>query len=329
MVGWALSIAKGSSALLLALVSLAAMGQAHARQFQSSDVEAADHPVVRATAYMDELLRQRSNNRLGINLGAGHKDSEIFTVAQLRAGTLDMARLGMNALNGTVPESTVLNLPFLFRSTAHRRRVLEGALGDELLAALTPHNLVGLCFYDAGARSLYTVAAPVRTAADLKGLRIRVQPANAIIQFMQALGARPVPLPYSQVMAALTAGTIDGAENNIASYLASRHYEKAKFYSATEHTAPPAILVFSKRIWDSLPAEDQTLIRQAAKDSVLYYNKLSDDEDAGARKALVAGGVQFVDGVDKASFSSALAPFYARFVSDPTLLALVQRIQAQ
>lgn len=70
MVGWALSIAKSSSALLLALVSLAAMGQAHARQFQSSDVEAADHPVVRATAYMDELLRQRSNNRLGINLGA-------------------------------------------------------------------------------------------------------------------------------------------------------------------------------------------------------------------------------------------------------------------
>ena len=160
---------------------------------------------------MDELLRQRSNNRLGINLGAGDKDSEIFTVAQLRAGTLDMARLGMNALHGTVPESTVLNLPFLFRSTAHRRRVLEGAIGDELLAALTSHSLVGLCFYDAGARSLYTVAAPVRTAADLKGLRIRVQPANTIIQFMQALDARPVPMPYSQVMAALTAGTIDGA----------------------------------------------------------------------------------------------------------------------
>ena len=327
MVGWTLSVAKASSALLLLVLAMA--GPGHARQFQSSDVEAADHPVVRATAYMDELLRQRSNNRLGIDLGAGDKDSEIFTVAQLRAGSLDMARLGMNALNGTMPESTVLNLPFLFRSTAHRRRVLEGAIGDELLAALTPHNLIALCFYDAGARSLYTIAAPVRNAADLKGLRIRVQPANAIIQFMQALDARPVPMPYSQVMAALAAGTIDGAENNIASYLASKHYEKAKFYSATEHTAPPAILVFSKRIWDTLPAADQRMIQQAAKESVPYYNKLVDEQDEGARKTLAAAGVQFVDGVDKASFSSRLAPLYARFVSDPALLALVQRIQAQ
>ncbi len=329
MFGWILSGGKISSAVLLAFAGWAATAPGHAREFRSSDVEAADHPVVRATAHMDELLRKRTNNRLGISLGAGNKDSEIFTVAKLRAGTLDMARLSMNSLSNTVPESVVLDLPFLFRSTAHRRRVLEGPIGDELMAALTPHDLIGLCFYDAGARSLYTVSKPVRTAADLKGLRIRVQPSSAIIQFMQALGARPVPLPYSQVMAALGSGTIDGAENNIASYLASRHYEKARFFSATEHTAPPAILVFSKRIWDSLREEDRKLIQQAAKGSVPYYNKLSDEQDEVARKTLAANGVQFVSGVDTASFSAVLAPTYARFVPDPRLQSLVQRIQAQ
>ncbi len=328
MLGWTVSIAKGSSVALLAFASWAAI-PSHAQQFKSSDVEAADHVSVRAVAHMNELLRQRSNNRLSIDPGAADKDSEIFTIAQVRTGTLDMARLSASALGNTVPESAVLDLPFLFKSTEHRRRVLAGPIGDELLAAFSARDLIGLCFFDAGARSFYTVAAPVRTAADLRGLRIRVQPASSIIQTMKALNAVPMPMPYAQVMAALNAGTIDGAENNLTSYLASKHYEKAKFYSATEHTAPPAILVFSKQRWNRLSADDQKLIRQAAKEAVPYRDKLEDDEDAATRTKLAASGVQFVANVDKASFSSALAPSYPDLVSDPRIRALAERIKAE
>jgi tripartite ATP-independent transporter DctP family solute receptor len=328
MLGWTVSFAKGTSVALLAFAA-SATTPGQAQEFKSSDVEMADHASVRAVTHMSELLRQRSNNRLSIDPGAGDKDSEIFTIAQVRAGSLDMARLSVSALGNTVPESAVLGLPFLFKSTEHRRRVLAGPIGDELLSAFSAHDLIGLCFFDAGARSLYTVTAPVRTAADMKGLRIRVQPVSAIIQTMKALNAVPVPMPYTQIMAALNAGTIDGAENNLASYLASKHYEKAKFYSATEHTAPPAILVFSKQRWSSLSPDDQKLIQQAAKESVQYRDKLLDDEDQATREKLAASGVQFVIDVDKASFSSALAPLYPELVSDPRIRALAERIKAE
>jgi len=315
--------------LAVALAALLHTGASHARQFQSSDVESRDHPAVRAVAYMDRLMRQRSGGRLGIgDLGAADRDSESFTVAQLRTGTLDMARLSASALHGAAPAMIVPTLPFLFISTAHRRRVLDGPVGESLLASLTSQGLVGLCFYDVGARSIYTVSRPIRTAAELKGLRVRVQPSSAMMQVMQALGARPVPLPYGQVQAQLAAGTIDAAENNIVSYLASRHFETAKVYSLTEHTAPPAVVVFSKRVWDLLPAEDQKIIRQAALDSVPYFRKLSDDEEAAAREKLAAGGVQFITDTDKDSFSSLLQPLHPKLVPDPRHRILLERIQA-
>ncbi len=303
-------------------------GATQAQQFRSSDVEARDHPAVQAVAYMDKLMRQRSGNRLGIgDLGAADRDSESFTVAQLRTGTLDMARLSASALHGAVPAMVVPTLPFLFTSTAHRRRVLDGPVGESLLASLTSQDLIGLCFYDVSARSIYTVGRPIRTAAELKGLRVRVQPSTAMVQVMQALGARPVPLPYGQVQAQLAASTIDAAENNLVSYLVSKHFETAKVYSLTEHTAPPAVVVFSKRMWDRLPAEDQQIIRQAARDSVSYFRKLSDEQEAGVRDVLAAGGVQFVTDIDKDSFSSVLAPLHHKLVPDPRHRILLERIQ--
>lgn len=323
-----LAMTASRALLAVGLVVSLHTGAAHARQFQSSDVESRDHPSVRAVAYMDRLMRQRSDGRLGIaDLGASDRDSEGFTVAQLRTGTLDMARLSASALHGAAPAMVVPTLPFLFTSTAHRRQVLDGPVGETLLASLASQDLVGLCFYDVGARSIYTVGKPIRTAADLKGLRIRVQPSTAMIQVMQALGARPVALPYGQVQPQLAAGTIDAAENNLVSYLVSRHFETAKIYSLTEHTAPPAVVVFSKRVWDRLSAEDQKIIRQAAKDSVPYFRKLSDDEEAAAREKLAASGVQFITDTDKESFSSILAPLHPKLVPDSRHRILLERIK--
>jgi len=320
---------KPSPILVLALTIVLCSGAAHARQFQSSDVETADHPAVRSVAFMGELMRQRSSGRLWISdVGASDHNSEIFTVAQLRTGTLDMARLSVTALHGSVPITVVPTLPFLFTSVAHRRRILDGPVGAELLASLEAYDLIGLCFYDAGSRSIYMPTKAVRTPADMKGLKIRVQTSPVMAEVMQALGAIPVPIPYGQVRARLAAGTVDAAENNIISYHASRHHEVAKVYSQTEHVAPPAIVVFSKRVWDRLPAEDREIVRQAARDSVPYFRKLVDEQEATARSALASEGVTFVTDVDKAAFVRLLMPLYPKLVTAPRHRDLIDQVRA-
>ena len=313
----------------IAFAGLLAAGPAEARQFQSSDVEEPDHPAVKAVAYVGELMCQRSNGRLAIgNVGASHRDSENFTVAQVRTGAQDMARLNVSALHGSVPATVIPTLPFLFVSAAHRRRVLDGPVGEALLASLAAYDLIGLCFYDVSARSIYTVAKPIRTPSDMKGLKIRVQASPVMAELMQALGATPVPIPYGQVRARLAAGTIDAAENNLVSYNASRHYEVAKVYSLTEHAAPPAVVVFSKRVWDQLPAGDQEIIRQAARDSVPFFRKLDDEQEAAARSSLSGEGVQFVADTDRAAFVRALAPLYPKLVTEPRSWSLIELIHA-
>ena len=320
---------KPSPILVLALTIVLCSGLAHARQFQSSDVETPDHPAVKSVAFMGELMRQRSSGRLWISdVGASDQNSEIFTVAQLRTGTLDMARLSVTALHGSVPMTVVPTLPFLFASVAHRRRTLDGPVGAELLASLEAYDLIGLCFYDAGSRSIYMPTRAVRTPADMKGLKIRVQTSPVMAEVIQALGAIPVPIPYGQVRARLAAGTVDAAENNIISYHASRHHEVAKVYSLTEHVAPPAIVVFSKRVWDRLPAEDREIVRQAARDSVPYFRKLVDEQEATARSALASEGVTFVTDVDKAAFVKILTPLYPKLVTAPRHRDLIDQVRA-
>src|SRR5262249_16455641 len=186
-----------------------------------------------------------------------------------------------------------------------------GPIGDELLAALSASDVVGLCFYDAGARSIYTSHRAVRTPADMRGLKIRVQTSSVMVEVMQPLGAQPVPIPSAQVRAHLGVGTTDGAENNIGSSAASRHSEVARIYSLTEHAAPPAVVIFSRQVWDRLPAADQQLIRQAARDSVDFYRKLIDEQDAAVRKSLAESGVEFVTDVDKPAFARLLTPLHS------------------
>ena len=198
----------------------------------------------------------------------GALGSERDTIEQLKIGGLDMMRINAAPLNNIVPETIAVSLPFVFRSTEHMRKVLDGPIGDEILAAMAAQGMVGLAFYDSGARSLYTAKKPVKTVADMKGMKIRVQQSDLFVAMIEALGANPTPMPYGEVYTGLKTGIVDGAENNWPSYESSRHFEAAKYYDLTEHSLVPEVLVFSKKIWDGLSKEDQAMIRKAAKDSV-------------------------------------------------------------
>jgi tripartite ATP-independent transporter DctP family solute receptor len=300
-----------------------------ARDFRSADVHPADYPTVEAVKFIGQQLKDDTKGRLGVRVYPnGTLGSEKDTIEQLKIGGLDMMRINAAPLNNVVPETIVPCLPFVFRSKEHMRATLDGPVGDAILAAMEAQGMVGLAFYDSGARSVYTARKPVKTLADLKGMKIRVQQSDLFVAMVEALGANPTPMPYGEVYTGLKTGIVDAAENNFPSYESSRHFEAAKYYVMTEHSMAPEVLVFSKKIWDALPEEDRKLIRKASKDSVPVMRKLWDEREAKSQAVAEKAGSQIVQLENKKEFIEAMAPVYAKFANTPKLQELVQKIQA-
>ena len=319
--------ARGLRVLGAVALMTAMSGAAEARDFRSADVHPADYPTVKAVEYLGKLVTERSGAKFSVKVfGQSTLGSEKDTVEQTKLGALDMVRVNSAAFNNIAAETIIPALPFIFKSTAHMRTVLDGPIGDEILKALEPHGFVGLAFYDSGARSFYLNKKPIKTPADMKGLKVRVQQSDMWVAVMSALNANPTPMPYAEVYTALKTGVVDGAENNWPSYESSKHYEVAKFYSLTEHSMAPEVLVFSKVVWDTLPKDQQDVIRQAAKDSVPYMRKLWDDREAASQKIVEAGGSTITKDVDREAFAAAMKPVYDKFAATPALQSLVKRI---
>ena len=298
-----------------------------ATEFRSSDIHPDGYPTVEAVKFMGERLKALTNGKHSIRVyNNSALGNEKDTIEQTKIGALAMTRVNIAPMNNICAETQVPTMPFLFRSTAHMRTVLDGAIGEEILASCAPQGFIGLAYYDSGARSLYTAKKAIRTLADAKGMKIRVQQSDLWVALLEAMGANATPMPYGEVYTALKTGLVDGAENNYPSYESSRHFEVAKFYSITEHSLAPEMLLFSKRTWDTLSADDQKALRQAAKESVPYMRKLWDEREAKSKAIAKAGGAEFIE-VDKASFQNAMKPVYDKFMVDAKLKSLVKRIQ--
>jgi tripartite ATP-independent transporter DctP family solute receptor len=236
-----------------------------------------------------------------------------------------MVRVNVAPMNGVCPMTMVPTMPFLFRSVEHMRAALDGPIGEEILRSCDSVGYVGLAFYDSGARSIYA-RKPVRTVADAKGMKIRVQQSDLWVALMGAMGANATPMAYGEVYTGLKTGLIDAAENNFPSYDTARHFEAATIYSRTEHSMAPEILVFSKVIWDKLPKAEQDMIRAAAKDSVKVQRASWDEQENKSFARMKAAGVQIIE-VDKQSFQSVMGPVYDRFMTTPDMKRLVKAIQ--
>jgi TRAP-type C4-dicarboxylate transport system substrate-binding protein len=226
------------------------------------------------------------------------------------------------------PVLGILAQPFLVRSIDHLYKVIDGPIGDDILAAIEPDGFIGLTFYDSGARSIYTRATPVHALPDLKGLRIRVQQSDLVIRMMQALGAEPVALPYGQVLTALSAQLVDGAENNWPSYVTTGHYKAAQFYTVTEHTMGPEVLVMSRRAWQELSDDDHAIFRGAARDSSRYMRAQWQSWEEQSRKQALEGGATIINKFDRKPFEDATRPLREEMRADPRFGGLIARIQA-
>jgi tripartite ATP-independent transporter DctP family solute receptor len=311
------------SPLLLAVLAM----PANAREFRAADIQPDDYPTVLAVRHMGDIIKQKTGGKDSIKVfSGGALGGEKDTIEQVKIGALDLVRVNVAPMNNICPETMVPTMPFLFRSKEHMRKVLDGPVGDQILAACAPQGFVGLAFYDSGARSLYTVKKPVRSFADMKGLKVRVQQSDLWVSLLQAMGANATPMPYGEVYTGLKTGVIDAAENNWPSYDTAHHYEVAKFYTLTEHSMAPELLLISKNVWDRLSPDEQKIFRQAAKESVPYMRKLWDAKEAASRALVEKAGSQVIT-VDKKPFQDAMKPVYDKFITDPKLKDLIRRVQ--
>lgn len=312
----------------LIAAALAALSQgAGAMQLRSADVHNSDdYPTVAAVRHMGELLSQRSGGKFKTKVfNKGALGSEKETIDQVKIGALEMTRVNISPMNAICAKTQVPTMPFLFRSVEHMRKSLDGPAGEEILKSCEAQGFIGLAFYDSGARSIYG-RKPVKTVADAKGMKIRVQQSDLWVALIGAMGANATPMPIGEVYTGLKTGLIDAAENNVPSFEGFKHFEAVKYYSMTEHSMAPEMLLMSKLVFDKLSKAEQDMIRAAAKESVAFQRKKWDEQEAKSLAAVKAGGAEIVE-VDKASFQAVMAPVYAKFMTTPELQRLVKTIQ--
>jgi tripartite ATP-independent transporter DctP family solute receptor len=315
-------------AILVALFLMAVSTSVVAREFRAADTQSEDYPTVQALRYMGRLIAERSGDRLQIRVFHSRQlGEEKETIEQTRVGAIDLNRTNVALIGSFVPAMNVLAMPFLFRSIEHLQKVLDGPIGNEILGSFEPYGFVGLAFYDSGARSIYNSVRPIRSIADMKGLRLRVQQSELMSDMIRALGAEPIELPYGQVLTGLATKLIDGAENNWPSFVTTDHYKYAGYYTLTEHTMSPEVLVMSQKAWQSLSADDRKIFRDAALQSSQFMRAKWKDLEERSRRQAEAAGVKIVTDFDRKPFEDAMAGIYAKTQRDPAAAELIERIR--
>lgn len=301
------------------------------RLLRTADVHPEDYPTVQAVLAMGQALQQRTRGRLGIQVfHSGLLGDEAPLLDLVQTGKLDMNRINVQALESRASLAHVLSLPYLFRDTEHLHKVIDGPLGKEILDSLEPSGLIGLAFYDAGVRNVYSARKPIERLEDFRNLNIRVQPSTMATAYFAALLATPVALPYAQTGRALNNRIVDAAENNLPAYGSSEHYRAAPYYTLTRHFIQPDVLVISRATWQSLSPAEQTALRESARASVTVMRDMWQQREERVEASLKLAGVRFneLPPAELARLRQAAQAIYARFAADPRQQELIKRIRA-
>ena len=297
--------------------------------FKAADVQPPDYPTVVATESLGAKLQSATGGRLSVQVfPSAQLGAEKETIEQTQIGAIQMLRVSAGALGPIVDDINVVNMPFLFKNTAHAEKFMDGEIGQALLDKISANanaGLIALCWMNSGARSVYNSKRPIKSIDDLKGLKIRVIGNPIFIDMMNALGGNGVAMGYDQVFSSLQTGVIDGAENNPPSYVFSNHYTAAKYYSLTEHLIIPEVLCFSKRAWANLSADDQNLIKKFAREAQFEERDLWKKFEQEAMKRAQAAGCEIVEIADKAPFQNAVKPVWDKY--GPKYQDMITRIQ--
>jgi tripartite ATP-independent transporter DctP family solute receptor len=296
---------------------------------KATDVHPLGYPTVEAVVRMGRKLEAATRGRVSIQMYPSMQlGGEKEMIEQAQVGALQLARISVGPMGPIVPELNVFNLPFMFRDTAHMEKVIDGPIGDELLKKLSDHptaGLIGLCWMNAGSRNVYTSKHPIKSVADLKGLKIRMMGNPVFVDTMNALGGNGIAMGYDQLISALQTGVVDGAENNEPSYATGQHYRYAKYYSMTGHLMIPEILVFSKKTWNALAQADRHLIMKVAKEAQQEQRGLWYEMEKKSLADMQKAGAQVNEVPDRTPFQAAVKPVWDKYGAQQA--ALIKRIQ--
>lgn len=299
---------------------------------KAADVHPLGYPTVEAVVRMGKKLEEATKGRLSIQMYPSMQlGGEKEMIEQAQVGALQIARISLGPMGPLVPELNALQLPFVYRDIDHEHKVLDGEVGAELLKKLSDHptaGLIGLCYMDGGTRNVYNSKRSINTIDDLKGLKIRMMGNPMFIDTMNALGGNGVGLGMDQLANALQTGVVDGAENNEPTYASEQHYRYAKYFSYTGHLMIPEILVFSKRSWQTLSAEDQALIKKLGREAQFEQRKLWAEREQVAIAKMKENGavINQVTPEAKKAFQAAVKPVWDKYAKG--LEGMITKINA-
>lgn len=312
---------------LLAAAMLATGAQAQQKIVVGHALSPTSHYGLGAEAFIDTLTELSGGAFTGEQAPAGQLGGERDMIEGLQIGSLDVVITSTGPLGNFVPEVYALDLPFLFRDYDHARAVLDGEIGQELLAKIDENNLVGLGWSENGFRHVTNSQRPVRTPADLEGLKLRTMENRVHMEAFSEMGAAPTPMAFPELFAALQQGVVDGQENPITVITASKFWEVQGHASLTGHVYSPVAILASPILMDGLTEEQRGWFYEAAKASAAAtraeVNRLEEEGVALLRE----NGMEVITDIDKAPFAALAEPAY-KVYTDQYGTEMVERIKA-
>jgi tripartite ATP-independent transporter DctP family solute receptor len=282
-----------------------------------------------AAMKLAELVKQRTNGDVEITIFPSNQlGNDAAMINGTRGGTIDIVSSGASNFNGIVPNTAAMELPFVFRSAQHAYAVLDGPVGTGVLNELAPHGLKGLAYWENGWRAFTNNKRPVTKPEDLKGLKIRSTPNPYHIQAFRLLGMNPAPMPIAELYTALETGTFDAQEHPINVTWSSKFYEVQKHLTVSNHVYSPLVVAMNKTKFDSLPANYQKIIVDAAREAATYQRNLNAQNASKVVADLKKSGMQVIENVDMAPFQKIVSAEIAKTFAEKNGPALLKAIES-
>lgn len=300
-----------------------------AEELRGWNIHVEDYPVSIAMESFAAAVAEKTGGAIAPKIfHNGVLGDQPDAIEQVRLGVLDFGVFSLGPMGTSIPETNVVSLPFIFSSIPEMYRLMDGEVGEAIGAGMIERGIVPLGWYDAGARSFYNSVRPINTPADVDGLKIRVMSNDLFVKMVESMDGNATPMAFGEVYQSIQTGVVDGAENNPPSYESTSHFEVAKYYSLTEHLIIPECLCMSKKTWDGLTPEQQTIVMEAGRASANEQRELWQAREAASMDIVRAGGTEVNTIADKAPFQAAMTPVYDSFLAaNPDLAGLVDLIR--
>ena len=307
----------------LAAASFAAPAAAQTNVTITHALPVDSHYGVGAVAFK-ETVERLTNGRYRVTIQRNDNEREAIEATQI--GTQEFTITSTGPVGNFVPDTLVLDIPFLFRDYAHARGALDSPIGQDILAKFAARGLVGVAWMENGFRNVTNSRREVAGPADVQGLKIRTMENPVHMRAFQTLGALPTPMAFSELVPALQQGTVDGQENPIPVIVSNNLNQVQKFLSLTRHVYSPAVMIGNPAFWDGLNAADKAAFQEAAKAAVkANRDRVTADEQRGVT-LLRERGMTVRESVDTAAFQAALAPAFEAYEKQFDA-ALIRRIR--